>query len=468
MKTIKYYSKLILIYFSLIAPISFAGCEDEVIEDASTDGTEIEGEDENESTYEPVPFSLGEYNPTSGGKETELHLYGTGFGKDINNVTVTVNSTEAEVTEVDGYYIKAKVAAKSGTGAVKVRIGEEELTYDTPFTYNYGTTVSTWFGKKIEDQNEKKYGTLEEARLWKPMSIAFDNKGTLYIVQDKDNYDIAMVKDGKVSQFLNGLEYAKTCKYMFNIAFSKDYDYMYISNNYANEASDGSNIVSIPWDNNGSKYDVSKLSVFWDRTDITKDVRCVTVHPITGEIFAVHGGEESKIYRFDKTQNKMVDTGTILPNKDGDAVRYLNSRCILFSKDGNTVYISGYNCGVIYKGDYNQTTGEFSNLNIWVGKYNEAGWQEGKGTEAKLNQPFQMDIDDEGNLYVAVQKAHRIAKITPDGVVTNYAGTGTSGTSDGTPEEAQFNHPSGLQFGPDGVLYVSDYWNHMIRKIETE
>jgi len=50
-------------------------------------------------------------------------------------------------------------------------------------------------------------------------------------------------------------------------------------------------------------------------------------------------------------------------------------------------------------------------------------------------------------------------------VVTTVAGTGSSGSANGTGTSASFYQPSGIT--TDGTnLYVADYNNHLIRKIE--
>ncbi|VDA98959.1 hypothetical protein S1OALGB6SA_20, partial [Olavius algarvensis spirochete endosymbiont] len=60
----------------------------------------------------------------------------------------------------------------------------------------------------------------------------------------------------------------------------------------------------------------------------------------------------------------------------------------------------------------------------------------------------------------------RIRKITPAGVVSTLAGTGSEGHADGTGNTAQFYHPTGVAVDSFGNVYVVDSVNHLIRKIE--
>jgi len=94
----------------------------------------------------------------------------------------------------------------------------------------------------------------------------------------------------------------------------------------------------------------------------------------------------------------------------------------------------------------------------------ERGFANGKGTEAKFNQPLDVAVDLLGNLYVADNINHNIRKITTDGVVSTFAGS-TKGFADGKGEAAQFNNPSGLEVDKEGNVYVADRANHRIRKI---
>ena len=462
MKTLIHHLKQFYIYSLMFASIGFVACEDENRQDMTP---EI-GEGEATPT-------ITMYTPTTGGKSTSLTLYGTHFGTDLDNIRVTVNGVDAEVTGALGNIITANVQRGSGSGPVKVYIGQgeaaQELTYKTEFEYSQSPIVSTYIGSYVPSANtEKKEGTLMEAVLWRPGSIAFDKEGALYIVEgnNRDDRDIRIAKNNQVATFLRGHGEGGTVSRMMNIAFSLDGNTLFLSNDANGDGN--AHIVTMPWDNETHQYDADNLSAIWSVTEsLGNGVTNVGVHPVTGEIFSVAHGN-AMIYKYDPEQNTMVATGVQLPDAEGKNAAKVKIRCILFDKAGTTVYMSSQEKDVIYKGDYDMSTGEFSNLHIWVGQYGQAGFTEGQGNEAKLEEPCQMDLDEEGNIYVAVRKKHRIAKITPDGMLTNYTGTGTSGTTDGPLDEAQFNHPEGLQFGPDGALYISENWNHKIRKIEKD
>lgn len=79
---------------------------------------------------------------------------------------------------------------------------------------------------------------------------------------------------------------------------------------------------------------------------------------------------------------------------------------------------------------------------------------------------FGIAIDAANNLYTTEYTNQRIVKYTPAGVASDVAGTaGSGGNTDGTGAAARFNFPSGIAVDATGNLYVTDAFNHRIRKI---
>ena len=75
--------------------------------------------------------------------------------------------------------------------------------------------------------------------------------------------------------------------------------------------------------------------------------------------------------------------------------------------------------------------------------------------------PRNVDVDGEGNLYVADTYNHRIQVLDADGQFLRQ--WGTEGTLPG-----QFKEPWGIAVAPDGDVYVADTWNHRIQVFSSE
>jgi len=99
----------------------------------------------------------------------------------------------------------------------------------------------------------------------------------------------------------------------------------------------------------------------------------------------------------------------------------------------------------------------------------------GPATAAILNRPQGVAVDASGNIYIAEEDGHRIRKVDPSGIITTVAGNAVSGyngvsgySGDGGPATAATLHsPRGVDVDTQGNLYIADTQNYRIRKIDT-
>lgn len=90
-----------------------------------------------------------------------------------------------------------------------------------------------------------------------------------------------------------------------------------------------------------------------------------------------------------------------------------------------------------------------------------------KGTP--LKGPRSMDVDKDGNFWLATREGNQVFKIDPKaGIIHHIAGTGKSGfTGHGGPaKEALLSGPKGISVAPDGNVWLADCESHSIRMID--
>ena len=141
-----------------------------------------------------------------------------------------------------------------------------------------------------------------------------------------------------------------------------------------------------------------------------------------------------------------------------------NPRAVTVDKNGN-LYISDKGNSRIRK----VTTDGIISTIAGTGEDGYSG-DGGAATSARIKFPYQMKTDAQGNLYFTEASNHLVRKISTDGTISTVAGTGTTGFSgdNGAATSAQLATPWGMTLDDEGNIYISDSYNHRIRKVDTD
>ena len=108
------------------------------------------------------------------------------------------------------------------------------------------------------------------------------------------------------------------------------------------------------------------------------------------------------------------------------------------------------------------------NVSTFAGNYLQASNVDGVGSSARFYLPSFLAFNSTGYLFVIQTEGYsNIRVVTPSAVVTTFAGPTSvlTGLVNGLGNSARFYLPTTLAFSPDGLIYVADMGNHVIRVI---
>jgi sugar lactone lactonase YvrE len=179
---------------------------------------------------------------------------------------------------------------------------------------------------------------------------------------------------------------------------------------------------------------------------------------------AVQVDGAGNIYLIDTLRIRKITTDGMIQTIVGDGSE-------TYSGDGGPAVAAGINphnfaidpSGNLYIADFENslvrlvTTDGMINTVAGALLFNGDG---GPAATAQFCMPWYLAMDGSGNTYVSDTYNHRVRKIDPTGTVSTYAGTGVINTNiySGIATVVNIANPMGLALGPSGDLYVADYW----------
>jgi len=399
-----------------------------------------------------VPASINSISPNSGPGDTEVTITGIAFNADIDKVSVFFNNVEGEVTAINSTEIKAIVPRGAMTGTVRILINGEEAIGPE---FNYMITpaqVTTLIRSEMPGDVDGPAAQASFGALW---GLLADEEGTLFISDYGNNKVRKIDSDGVVS----------TVTGMTGVMGSMD-------GTFAEATFDNPRSMVADADGNIILVDIVSHKI----RKINFTTGSVETIAGTGAFGLVNGA--SSIAQFSSPISIAIDpSGNLYIGELGNAViRKITPNNMVSTLTGTGVFgfVDGApdvaqisiaagmaidpNGDLVFTDSTNDVIRKVTPTGVvsTIAGTGIAGDVNGAGDIAQFNNPLDMDIDSEGNIFVVDFGNNKIKKITPEGIVSTHAGTGEVGFMDGIPSIATFNNPRSIFIDENDIIYVTN------------
>ena len=489
-------NRLLTVTFLVLLAFCLNGCKDK---------EDVESLDFNPS----LPVEVNDFTPKEGGVGQKLVIYGKNFGNDPKLVKVKIGGKDATVINVRGNSLYFFVPQGAYSGEIEVTVGEGEQKQmgsitdpERVFKYERKMVVGTYCGfRNARDDQGWRDGALFDEN-GKPLACGFRNDGFmkfdplhkdhLYICYDGADVQMIDLTTKHLSTPMHRSKFGD--RRLRSIDFTRDGKYMIVATDFDGWGLNSPSAYIVTRNADGTFSDESEANVLV----AYKQCNGAFIHPVNGELY-FNSYERGQVFRQDMdmyfdTIAKGENWTSNWDNRKYEELFTIQDTSwefqIIIHPSGKYAYIVVINQHYILRTDYNEETKRFAPPYVVAGQARSAGWNDGVGTDARMDHPYQGIFvknpdyvaegkDDQYDFYFCDRNNWCVRKLTPEGIVTTYAGRGRSsasgdqnqwGTDDGDLREvARFRDVTGIAYDEEsGTFYILDTVGRTIRTISME
>ena len=417
---------------------------------------------ENEGPIDPnKPIQVTDFKPKEGGLGTCVVITGSNFGNDTAHIDVYFNEKKALLLKVRPNIIYAMVPKQPGDLS-KVKVvsknvsGPTEATLeDVMFEYHIRASVTTVAG--VFNVSGVKDGPALEANFSRPSHIAVSDDGNIFISDDNAGRIAALsLTDNRVFTISNDFDYP------WQSAFSVDQSVVFVT-----ERRQGARPQLFKALYRANNW-LEPVPYYDQLNDFGSNI-------IGSELITGLTADDEFVYVITQGAQKLArihqESGKV--ELIGERLNLPNWNYLAYNKNDGYIYVAAEDWGRIYRFDPRNSTDASQppsitneDLDHIIGTGNGDAI-EGVGVNAQLGGVSSITCDGEGNVYTCDYSNHVVWKIEPqERRASIIAGVpGVKGYRDGEPKESLFNSPYGVCATTDGILYVADTFNRVVRCI---